>query len=122
MLQLRENQENRTNTEEKAMKREQRERRQGPGGPGGELDDDYLTRGQLVKRYRRRLKALEDETHGYQLGAGLSIGVGLAAVTGGVVWLILGGDDDAESAVTLTPRLELTPTHGGLYGQAGWRF
>lgn len=43
-----------------------------------------------------------------------------AAAIGGVVWLLLGDDDQSEASTA--PALTVSPTQGGLYGHAAWRF
>ena len=41
------------------------------------------------------------------------------ALTGGLLWMLLGGDDDAPAEA---PALTLTPTAGGALGHASWGF
>jgi hypothetical protein len=58
----------------------------------------------------------------YELIGGILYGVAIAGVTTGVILLLLDDTDDAAADDTPMPAFDLTPTQGGLYGRATWRF
>jgi hypothetical protein len=57
----------------------------------------------------------------YEITAGVLYGVAVAGVTTGVILLLLGEPDETEADAPM-PAFDLTPTQGGLYGRATWRF
>jgi len=66
-------------------------------------------------------RTTESERDTLRAASGALYAVAGAAVAGGVLWIVLGGGSE-ESAASATPSVDLTPTSGGAYGQATWRF
>ena len=81
--------------------------------------DDVLGAEDFTNEWRDR----EDSLETYNIVSGVMYGVGAAALTGGLLWLLLDDPADApdEAAGTL-PTVTMTPTEGGLFGHATWRF
>jgi tetratricopeptide (TPR) repeat protein len=62
--------------------------------------------------------AIQGRRDTYQMVGGVLYGVAIAAAAGGVIWLLVAEPDEAPPAAAFG----LTPTPGGAYGHATWRF
>ena len=60
-----------------------------------------------------------DAVANHDVMTGALAGIAAATVAGGLLWLALGGDDEAPAD---TPALTLTPTAGGALGHVSWGF
>ncbi len=69
---------------------------------------------------QRDLNAARDNYGTYDTRTWVMFGVAGAAAAGGVVWLLVGGDEEQGAESTAT--FGLFPTHGGVHGHATWRF
>lgn len=84
--------------------------------------DDYenTDSGASLGRASDEYAELKSKTEGYELAAYVTAGVAVAAAAGGVVWLLLGDED--EPSVSGAPTLLLLPTPEGASAHATWRF
>ena len=70
-----------------------------------------------------RFNDLKESRAAYNVGAGITLALGVAGVAGGLVWMLLAGEgDDTTPQARATPQLLLTPTPAGAFGHASWRF
>ena len=72
--------------------------------------------GAKVTKWEEHNSALET----YNTVGGVMFAVGFAGLAGGLIWALV--DDPTDDTPGEAPAVTLTPTDGGAFGQATWRF